>query len=142
MSVKFRNITASPSAPVSTWGVEGLLSAVERGGINEWVRIVRAVRADPQGQVVAELVEALDEADAPGAVALLRRELARAQDPDRAAVVRRLRRAWRSSGMTHAELAAAAGTSRARITSYLSGSQAPTALVAARIERVAANSSR
>lgn len=137
MTLAFRNIHTSPSDPVASWGVEGLLTAIERGGINEWVRIVRAVRADPEGQMVAELTEALDVADAPGVVALFRRELARAKDPDRSEVVRRLRRAWRSSGMTQAQLAEAGGIPTSSLKSYLSGRRDPRAQVAARIERVA-----
>jgi len=140
MTFTFRNLHVSPSDPVASWGVEGLLTALERGGISEWVRIVRAVRADPNGQVVAELAEALGSADAPGVVALFRRELARAKDPDRSEVVRRLRRAWRSSGMTQTQLAEAGGIPTSSLKSYLSGRRDPRAQVVARIERVAYHS--
>lgn len=134
------HINASPPDPVMSRGAEGVLGAIERGGVPERARAVRAIRADPNGPVATELGEALDSADASGTVGLLRRELASAQDPDRCYVVRRLRRAWRASGMTHGELAYAAGTSTARMTACLCGGQAPTARVAARIEPVAANS--
>lgn len=137
MTVAFRNIGATASDPVEQWGVEGLLTALERGGAREWALMARTVRRAPRGPVAVELSEALAIADAPGAVALLSSVLADAQDPDRAATVRRLRRAWRASGMTQAELAQAAGTSRPRLTSYLSGAQQPTSDVAERIIRVA-----
>lgn len=77
--LKFRNIDASPSDPVEEWGFEGVLAAVERGDLEDWSRLAAVFRADPFGEVAEELAEALDVADAPGAVALLSQALAEAR---------------------------------------------------------------
>ena len=142
MSLQFRNIDATPDDPVQSWGVEGLLAAIERGNITHWARIVQALEDNPAPTFRAQLHEALDIADAPGAVALLSRALDDAADPDGAEIKHRMRLAWRHSGLTHAALAEAAQTSRPRITAYMSGAQAPTTRVAARIERVARAAAR
>ena len=40
--LKFRNLNVTPEDPVDTWGVEGLLTAIERGGAVDWAKITHA----------------------------------------------------------------------------------------------------
>ena len=79
--LRFRNIDVSPSDPVETWSVEGLLTAIERGGIMDWRRVVAEVRADPAGEVALDLAEALELAEPSGAKQLLTHALAAAKQP-------------------------------------------------------------
>ena len=55
MALSFRNVDADPSDPVESWPYEGLVTAVERGGLADWRRIHRAVQADPWGPVARSL---------------------------------------------------------------------------------------
>jgi len=55
----FRNIDVSPSDPVEIWGFEGILAALERGGLPEWSKLYKAVKKDPNGKVSEELEEAI-----------------------------------------------------------------------------------
>jgi len=55
----FRNIDVSPADPVETWGFEGILSAIERGGLSEWSKLYKALVKDPNGKVAAEVEEAI-----------------------------------------------------------------------------------
>lgn len=48
--LKFRNLAVTPEDPVEKWGVEGLLTAIDRGSLRHWRRIIDAVRADPNGR--------------------------------------------------------------------------------------------
>ena len=78
MTLRFRNLEVSPDDPVERWGPEGILAAIDRGGLAEWRRITRAVEADPQGPVAADLEEALESAEDAGAARVLRLALDRA----------------------------------------------------------------
>ncbi|MDR2694018.1 MAG: hypothetical protein LBB74_07365, partial [Chitinispirillales bacterium] len=51
--LKFRNIDATPEDPVEKWGVMGILSAFERGGVEDWRKIWRSVNADRSQKVAA-----------------------------------------------------------------------------------------
>jgi len=140
--LRFRNIDASPEDPVSTWGVEGLATALERGYLPHWQRIARAVRAEPHGTVARQLETALAVVEPNGATALLSDVLVQARESDRAAVARGLREHLRRSGLTAQDLAAAVGTSPSRLSTYLTGRVVPSAAIARRIERVAEEHAR
>jgi hypothetical protein len=58
--VKFRNLSIDSSAPVSKWGAEGILTALERGNIKDWARIYRALLKDKNKVVRKNLTQALD----------------------------------------------------------------------------------
>jgi len=60
----FRNIDVDPSQPVAEWGVEGILSAIERGSAIDWGRVLLAYDAAAPGSVLRlEVREALACAD-------------------------------------------------------------------------------
>lgn len=135
--LRFRNIDASPADPVSSWGIEGLSTALERGYLPHWQRIARVVRDDPYGAVADQLETALTMVEPNGATTLLSEVLAQAREDDRAAVARSLREHVRRSGLSAQEFAAEIGTSPSRLSTYLSGRVVPSAVIARRIARVA-----
>ncbi|MDR2975148.1 MAG: hypothetical protein LBV00_10645 [Propionibacteriaceae bacterium] len=63
MTLTFRNLTVTPADPVSQWGVEGLLTAIERGGAQDWGRIMHALDADTTGALRVEVECAITCAD-------------------------------------------------------------------------------
>lgn len=75
--LKFRNLNVTPDDPVEQWGVEGLLTAIDRGSLKHWHRIIAAVTADPDGHVTKDLAQATEMAEDVGVAALMRRLLDR-----------------------------------------------------------------
>ena len=76
----FRNIRATLDDPVAQWGFEGLLAAIERGGMKQWNRIADEVRRDPYGSVARLLErEVVDAISHQGERELFRRILVRAR---------------------------------------------------------------
>lgn len=134
----FRNIDVAESDAVTTWGFEGILTAVDRGGLPQWRRIGAAVREDPWGKVATELVEVLQVAEDSGAVAILQKALADARKSDKQLLGEKFRNLLQEIGMTQAEAAAFLGTSRTRVNSYCSGTVTPSAVVVERLGRKAA----
>lgn len=141
MTLTFRNIDVSPDEPVERWGVEGLLSAIDRGSIVDWERIVRSVRTDPWGPVAHDLTEAIDAAEDVGVAAALRAALTRARaaadHTDRARVAERVRTLISNSGLSRKEFASRIGTSTSRLSTYANGRVVPSAALMLRMERAA-----
>lgn len=136
MALTFRNLTVTPDAPVSDWGVEGILTSIDRGESRDWARIITAITVAPHGMVAAQLEEALDIAESSGVSALLRRALDHARSRPEERSVRRIRELYLGADLTQEQLAARIGTSRTRLNSYLTGRVAPSAVVLQRIEDV------
>jgi hypothetical protein len=138
----FRNITATPDDPVEAWGYEGLLTAIERGGMNLWDRIAAELRRHPYG-AVARLLESevIDSVSQEGERELFRRVLqrarARAEEDAKAEVASRLRSLQVRSGLNQRDFAAQLGTSASRLSTYLSGKVTPGADLLVRAERLA-----
>lgn len=107
--VAFRNLEIDSSAPVTEWGVEGLASAIDRGGLAEWRRIARAINADPAGEVALDLEEALEIAESPGVTASLRRILDEARLSERDRTAKEFSRMVRRTGLGRAEPPRASG---------------------------------
>ena len=64
--LKFRNIDASPGDPVETWGVEGILCALQRGHVGDWRKIWKSVHVEKSKKVaddVAQVKEMLRDED-------------------------------------------------------------------------------
>ncbi|WP_300345243.1 helix-turn-helix transcriptional regulator [Nesterenkonia sp.] len=132
--MKFRNLTVSPEDPVDQWGVEGILTAIDRGGLEHWQRIASAVRKEPYGEAAADLEEALELAEDSGVVALLSRSLQDARASERERFSQRFRALVDDFNGTHEDVARLVGTSRSRVSSYCSGSVVPSAAVLAALE--------
>lgn len=124
--LKFRNIDVTPDDPVELWGVEGILTAIERGDIRHWRRIISAIRKDPGGEVEAQLREALSITDSS------RRHVLKAWCDDvhqspRDAAVRNVQHLIRQLHLPQAVIARRLNTSRARVSQWTSGAALPDA---------------
>lgn len=140
--VTFRNVDADPSDPVETWPYEALVTAIERGGISDWVRITSAVDADPWGEVARQVEEYLSYARPYGVAPLLERAVARArvqaERRERAEVAAEVARLTDASGLPLAQIARMIGTSRPRLSTYRSGAVTPSAAMLVRLREMVA----
>lgn len=130
--LKFRNLDVTPDDPVELWGVEGILTAIERGGLVDIRRVARAARRDPFGEVAADLEQAVELTDSPIA-ARLKILLAEWRGGERALVARRIRDAIAISGLSLRAFAEQLGTSASRLSSYANGKVQPSAALYLRI---------
>lgn len=137
----FRNLDLTPEAPVEEWPVEAILTAIERGSLAHWRRVVASIRREPWGTTARRTESALELTDAYGITPVLRRAIARARaDADleeRAAVANRIRELVDASGMGRTEFASQIGTSPSRLSTYATGKVVPSAALLLRMERVA-----
>ncbi|MGO9785064.1 MAG: helix-turn-helix domain-containing protein [Streptosporangiaceae bacterium] len=141
-ALKFRNITASVDDPVEAWPFEGILTAVERGTLPDWRRLAAAVRADPWGPVAQQVLEAVEMSRPYGTSELLTAVVERARqdaaDAEREQVASEIRDLVAQSGLSRQDFALRLGTSRPRLSTYLSGRVTPSAALMLRMRRVAA----
>jgi DNA-binding transcriptional regulator YiaG len=139
-ALRFRNITASVDDPVETWPFEGILTAVERGTLPDWRRLAAAVRADPWGPVAQQVLEAVGMARPYGTSELLTAVVERARqeatDAEREQVAGEIRDLVARSGLSRQEFALRLGTSRPRLSTYMSGKVTPSAALMLRMRRV------
>lgn len=141
MSLAFRNLNVTPDASVSEWPTEAVRTALERGDLGHWQRIVAEFRRDPWGRTARQVEEILSH-DRPYGVAelmetALRRARRRAESAEREEVAVAIRRAVAKSGLGKAEFAVRIGTSASRLSTYLSGKVTPSAALMVRIQRFA-----
>lgn len=140
-ALKFRNIEASPDDPVETWPFEGILAAVERGTLPDWRRLAKAINADPWGPVAQQVIEALSLSRPYGTAELLEGVVSRAREvaagSERRQVAAEIRSLVASSGLSRQDFASRMGTSRSRLSTYISGQVVPSAALMVRIRRVA-----
>jgi DNA-binding transcriptional regulator YiaG len=140
-ALKFRNITASVGAPVETWPFEGILAAVERGTLPDWRRLAAAIRADPWGPVAQQVLEAVAMSRPYGTGELLTSVIERAREEaagaEREQVANEIRDLVTRSGLSKQDFARRLGTSRPRLSTYMSGKVTPSAALLLRMRRVA-----
>jgi DNA-binding transcriptional regulator YiaG len=139
-ALKFRNITASVNDPVETWPFEGILTAVERGTLPDWRRLSAAVRADPWGPVAQQILEAVEISRPYGTSDLLTTVIERARqdaaDAERDEVAGEVRDLVNRSGLSRQDFAVRLGTSRPRLSTYMSGKVTPSASLMVRMRHV------
>jgi DNA-binding transcriptional regulator YiaG len=139
-ALKFRNLAASPDDPVGTWPFEGILAAVERGTLPDWRRLAAAIRADPWGPVAQQVLEAVRLSHPYGTAELLVGVVNRARqlaaDSERADVAAEVRELVGRSGLSKQDFAERIGTSRSRLSTYMSGKVTPSAALMVRMRRV------
>ena len=144
-ALKFRNIDASPDDPVETWPFEGILAAVERGTLPDWARLATAIRADPWGPVAQQVLEAVHLSRPYGTTELLEAVVARARqlatNSERENVASEVRDLVGRSGLSKQDFAERIGTSRSRLSTYISGKVVPSATLMVRMRRVALHAS-
>jgi DNA-binding transcriptional regulator YiaG len=145
-ALKFRNVDASPDDPVETWPFEGILAAVERGTLPDWDRLATAIRADPWGPVAQQVLEAVRLSRPYGTTELLEAVVARARrlamDSERDTVASEVRDLVGRSGLSKQNFADRIGTSRSRLSTYMSGKVVPSAALMVRMRRVALHASK
>ena len=144
-ALKFRNLTASPDDPVETWPFEGIMAAVERGALPDWRRLARVIRADPWGPVAQQVLEAIHLSRPYGTAELLEGVIDSARqtatDSEREEVASEVKRLVSRSGLSRQGFAERIGTSRSRLSTYMSGRVMPSAALMVRMRRVARYSS-
>ena len=144
-ALRFRNIDASPDDPVETWPFEGILAAVERGTLPDWRRLASAIRADPWGPVAQQVLEAVRLSHSYGTAELLEGVVARARklavDSERADVASEVQGLVARSGLSKRDFAERIGTSRSRLSTYMSGKVVPSATLMVRMRRVGLHAS-
>lgn len=139
-TLTFRNIEQTPDSPVTSWGVEGLATAMERGDLTHWRRIERALEVQPRGAFADEVAEAAEVTGSEAIGGLFARRLDTLRNDedrkDRAEVARRLAQYLEVSELTRRSFARLLGTSTSRLSTYLSGSVTPSAAILVRAERI------
>lgn len=137
----FRNVDASPDDPVTEWPLEGIQTALERGGLEDWRRIGEAIQAHPWGPVARRLEAVLAYSRPYGVAAAFDRAIARsrkaAEREERSAVAEEIGRLISESGLSQAEFASRVGTSASRLSTYMNGKVMPSAGMLLRMRRVA-----
>lgn len=140
-TLTFRNIDASPADPVSSWPVEALQTALERGGLSDWRRIAAAVDNEPWGPVTRRVEEVLGYSRPYGIAEAMERVIARsrakAEQTERDQVAQEINLLIEKSGLTRAGFAARIGTSTSRLSTYTTGRVTPSATLLLRMLRVA-----
>ncbi len=146
MALAFRNLTITPEAPVSEWPTEAVQTALERGDLADWHRIVAAIRADPWGKTARQVEEVLSHSHPYGIAEAMQTALSRAREQaeacERAAVATEIREAVERSGLSRADFASRIGTSASRLSTYISGKVTPSATRMLRIRHAAGRQSR
>lgn len=141
-ALRFRNLTASVDDPVETWPFEGFLAAVERGTLPDWRRLAAAIRADPWGPVARQVLEAVELSHPYGTTELLMTVVEGARQDavaaERELVAAEIRDVLHRSGLSRQDFALRLGTSRSRLSTYLSGRVTPSAALMLRMRRIAA----
>jgi DNA-binding transcriptional regulator YiaG len=137
----FRNLAITPDAPVSQWPTEGVQTALERGDLADWHRIVAEIGTHPWGRTARQVEEVLSHSRPYGIAEAIELALSaarnRAEASEREAVAAEIREAVRRSGLGRAEFAAQIGTSASRLSTYAAGKVVPSATLMVRIKRLA-----
>jgi DNA-binding transcriptional regulator YiaG len=125
---------------VESWPFEGIIAAVERGTMPDWRRLAEVIRADPWGPVAQQVLEALELSRPYGTAELLERVIDCARriaiDSERAEVASEVRSLVSDSGLSQQAFAERLGTSRSRLSTYVSGKVVPSAALMVRMRRV------
>jgi DNA-binding transcriptional regulator YiaG len=141
VTLAFRNLAITPEAPVSQWPAEAVLTALERGDLADWHRLVVEIDANPWGKTARQVEEVFSHSRPYGIADAMELVLSRARDrvesSERVAVAAEIAEAVRRAGLSRTEFAAQLGTSASRLSTYLSGKVVPSATLMVRIRRVA-----
>jgi hypothetical protein len=121
-SLAFRNVDASPDDPVSTWPIEAIQTALERGGLSDWRRLAKEIRAQPWGAVTRQVESVLDYSHPYGVGKAMEGVIALAcgvRVPDRNFSVATLHlRHWKGHTLRHADGPHACGRGRGLVEDY------------------------
>lgn len=139
-TLAFRNVDLSPTDPVSTWPLEAIQTALERGGLSDWRRLAKAVMAQPWGPVPRRIEEVLRYSRPYGVAELMERIIGRArsdaEQAERDAVALEIGRLVETSGLSRTDFASRIGTSPSRLSTYANGKVMPSAALMVRMRAV------
>lgn len=139
-TLTFRNVATTPDAPVERWPLEAIRTALERGGLEHWHRLARAIEAEPWGPVARRVEEVIGYSRPYGVANAFERVIVRAravaEASERAAVAAEVERLVAESGLSRAEFASRAGTSASRLSTYVTGKVTPSAALLVRMRRI------
>lgn len=142
MPLAFRNLTTSPTDPVTEWPTEAIQAALERGDLHDWHRLAAAIGDDPWGRTARQVEEVLGHSRPYGVAEAMEtvivRARARAERREREAVAAEVRQLVARSGLARAEFASRIGTSESRLSTYATGRVVPAATLLVRMRRLAA----
>lgn len=146
MALRFRNLNVSPDDPVERWPVEAVQTALERGSVRDWRRLIEVIDRDPWGTTARQVEHVLTYSRPYGVANLMERVLQSARTgaerTEREVVAGKITQAIADSGLTRAEFASRIGTSASRLSTYATGKVVPSAAIMVRIDRVAAEAAR
>lgn len=141
VALAFRNLRVDPRSPVDSWPTEAVQTALERGDLEDWRRLVDAVRADPWGRTARQIEEVLSHSRPYGVADafedVIRRIRHRAEAAERESVALEVRTLVARSGLSRSEFASRIGTSASRLSTYVTGKVTPSAALLLRMRRVA-----
>lgn len=132
--LRFRNLNTTQDDPVISWGTEGILTAMERGNLRHWFKILESAD-DPA--VLSQIEEALTLCSSVAVRNWFKLKLRRRSATPNQLVAERLSIALALSGFNQQEFANQLGTSASRLSSYLSGTTVPSAAFLLRAEQQA-----
>ncbi len=139
MPLAFRNLTVSPDDPVADWPTEAVQTALERGDLADWRRIVAELKTEPWGHTARQVEEVLTHSHpygiADAMTVVLERIRAAAERQEREVIAAQVRDAIARSGLSRAEFASRIGTSPPRLSTYATGKVTPSATMMLRIVR-------
>ncbi len=140
-ALAFRNVDASPDDPVSEWPQEAIQTALDRGGLEHWRRLGKAIRAEPWGPVARRVEEVLTYSRPYGVAKAMERVIGQAREEtekaERDTVAAEIDALVRESGLSRAEFASRIGTSASRLSTYATGKVTPSAALLVRMRRMA-----
>ena len=141
MAPAFRNIDVDPTSPLEEWPYEAIVTVLERGGLDDWLPLLRAIEADPWGPVARQIEEFLGYERPYGVAPLMERWISdarhSAEEEARARVATRVASLIDESGLSAAEFAARLGTSPSRLSTYRTGRVSPSAALFLRMQDLA-----
>jgi DNA-binding transcriptional regulator YiaG len=140
-TLAFRNVETSSEDPVSSWPLEAIQTALERGGLSDWRHLAAAVDSEPWGPVARRIEEALTYSRPFGVTNAFERVIVRAranaEASERDQVAQEVKRLIEESGLTRAEFASRIGTSASRLSTYATGKVTPSAALLFRMQHLA-----
>lgn len=144
MPLAFRNLAVHPDTAVSSWPTEAVHTALDRGDLDDWQRIVAEIRREPWGRTARQVEDILSHTRPYGIAEAMETALAsirtQAEAQERANIAAQVRAAIQQSGLSRAEFAARIGTSPSRLSTYATGKVTPSATLMLRIHRLSQTS--
>lgn len=139
--MRFRNVDIDPDAPVASWPLEAVRTALERGDLRTYRILVREIQQEPWGPVARRIERVLGWTQPYGVANIMSRAIDRGRNESKARerewVIGQLHDAVQRSGLSQAGFARAIGTSPSRFSTYATGEVVPAATLLARAYSVA-----